>query len=321
MLTARSLVVDYLQTLMQRGLRRLPVDEESRGILRSWMLSARQNAHPSDQRPYSPPNSPVSSAPPNGGGAASEPMSAGQEYINTLLNDLNAPRTFRGGADDESQENEIPFFRPGGVTPEEIWDNFSRLLPTWKPLRELGTLRSVPVMGSGDRHAAIMFVGEAPNYYDEKSGEPFQGEAGNKLNGILKAMGLERRHVYLTHLVKFRPSLPRQTTNNRPPNEKEIRFSVPVLEREVGLVQPKVIVALGVVAARGMLNRGDIPLSAYQQRQETFCGIPVVVTHHPSYLLRTCDLRERRRLWEDMLRVMSIAGLPISARQQSYFLK
>ncbi len=167
-----------------------------------------------------------------------------------------------------------------------------------------------------------MFVGDAPVVQDEKLQKPFQGPAGEKLNGMLKAMGLDRRSVYITHLVKFRPGMPRQTLNNRAPSAREIALSLPVLEREVQLVAPRVIVALGVIAARALLRCGEIPLAACQALPEPkeFCGVPVVVTHHPSYLLRTSDLAERRRLWEEMLRVMEIAGLPISAKQRGYFL-
>lgn len=323
MVTARNLVLNYLQTLSLQGERHLGLDDEARGILRSWMLAARRGAPlPAPTAPGGQSTAPAeaSARPPAAPTAPTEGISdANKAYINTLLNDLHSPTPGRANA--EEQEGETPFFRPGGSTPEEIWENFARLLHNWKPLRELGTLRPTPVFGTGDRHADIMFVGDAPNYYDEKTGEPFQGEAGNKLNGMLKAMGLSRDRIYLTHLVKFRPSLPRQTTNNRPPHEKEIRFSVPVVELEARLVQPKVIVALGVIAARGLLNMGDIPLSAYRRQQGCFCGIPVMVTHHPSYLLRTSDLKERRSLWEDMLKVMGMAGLPISPRQQSYFLK
>ena len=115
--------------------------------------------------------------------------------------------------------------------------------------------------------------------------------------------------------------MPRQTTNNRPPNEKELLFSSSIIELEVRLVQPKVIVALGVIAARGLLRMGDLPLTAYQQQHGQFCGVPVIVTHHPSYLLRTNDLTERRKLWEEMLHVMEMCGLPISEKQRGYFLK
>lgn len=220
----------------------------------------------------------------------------------------------------ELTEDEIPFFRPGGNSPEETWELMQRLLPVWKPLLDLNSLRRTPVFGMGNRHADIMFVGDAPGYNDESRGEPFRGEAGEKLDAMLSAMNLSRKSVYITHLVKFRPAMPRQTTNTRPPTLKEILFSRSVLDLEVRLVQPRVIVALGVIAARGLLQRGELPLAAYQAQPGDYDGIPVIVTHHPSYLLRTSNLAERRRLWEEMLRVLQIAGLPITEKQQRYFL-
>lgn len=220
----------------------------------------------------------------------------------------------------EVEEEDIPFFRPGGSSAEETWELTERLLPVWKPLQQLGTLRRKPVFGIGNRRADIVFVGDAPGYVDEQKGEPFGGEAGEKLDGILRAMGLSRRYVYITYLVKFRPAMPRQTINTRPPSTREILYSLSVVDLELRLVQPKVIVALGVIAARGLLQRGKLPLAEYREQPGSYRGIPVIVTHHPSYLLRTADLGERRHLWEDMLRVMQMAQLPISDKQRGYFL-
>ena len=303
------MVLSYLRTLQQQGVERLPVDEEARVVLRSWMLAARNRvrvAEPSPPSPVPPVVDTAEAAPDEG-----PPRSA------LRLDDLPEPEL---EADEPRPEDEIPFFRPGGQNPAEAWEAMERLLPQWKPLRELGTLRTVPVFGQGNRSADIMFVGDAANYYDEKVGKPFQGAAGGKLDGMLKAMGLSREQVYITHLVKFRPEQPRQTLNTRPPSDREIRFSVPVLDFEIALVQPRVIVALGVIAARGILKQGNLPLAAYQQEHGRYNGIPVVVTHHPSYLLRTSDLSERRRLWEEMLYVMETASLPISDKQRSFFL-
>lgn len=298
----RDMTVRYLHTLQQQGVSRLSVDEEARAILRSWMLAAKNGTPIRRVEPSSP--TPV----------AEEPAPRPQ----VLLDDMPEPQL---PVDEMAPEDDVPFFRPGGQNAEEAWDAMQRMLPNWKPLRELKSLRSVPVFGRGSRTADIMFVGDAVNYHDEKAGLPFQGASGGKLDGMLKAMGLTREQVYITHLVKFRPEQPRQTLNTRPPSEKEIRFSVPVLDFEIGLIRPKVIVALGVIAARGILQRGNLPLAAYQQEHGTYQGIPVVVTHHPSYLLRTSDLSERRRLWEEMLYVMETAGLPISDKQRGYFLQ
>lgn len=314
-MTTVELVLQYLHTLQEQGAERLAVDDAARAVLREWMLAARNGVRKPTVQPAAPA---VPQPEPAGSAPQPQPSPADIEtgtYLRSALEE-EAP-----AAESDTEAEEVPFFRPGGSNADEVWENMLRLLPVWRPLRELGTLRTAAVPGEGNRRASIMFVGDAPNYYDEREGRPFRGEAGEKLNGILKAMGLTREQVYLTHLVKFRPSLPRQTTNNRAPNDKEIRFSTSVVELEARLVQPKVIVALGIIAARGLLQRGELPLSAYRQERGLFCGIPVIVTHHPSYLLRTNDLAERRALWLEMLQAMELAGLPISAKQRAFFTK
>ena len=301
----RGLVLDYLHTLQARGVQKLAVDDEARGILREWMLAAKrgyQSAPVQVMRQQT-----VAEQ------VAGEPENPPTPKLDV---DLSEPVP----AEPQVQEEDIPFFRPGGSNAEEAWANMRRLLPTWGPLRQLGTLREKVVLPQGNPGADIVFLGDAPGFYDEKAGLPFQGEAGGKLDGMLKAMGLTREQVYITHLVKFRPAQPRQTMNTRPPSDKELLFSRPVVDFELRLVQPRVIVALGVIAARGLLQQGNLPLAAYQERTWDFNGIPVIVTHHPSYLLRTSDLGERRRLWEEMLHVMQLAGLPISDKQRGYFL-
>ncbi|MBE6417143.1 MAG: uracil-DNA glycosylase [Akkermansiaceae bacterium] len=322
MITAPGLVIDYLRSLQEQGVERLPVDEQARSILREWMLAAKRGGRAPLAAPASVRAPQAFSAPQQQASASAAPPAAAEVAgIRDLRAALSAPEAPPATAAEEAAEPEIPFFRPGGSNAAEVWENMARMLPGWRPLRELGTLRPTLVPGEGNRQADIMFVGDAPTYYDERAARPFSGEAGEKLNGILKAMGLSREQVYITHLVKFRPSLPRQTTNNRAPNDKEIRFSTSVVELEARLVQPRVIVALGIIAARGLLQQGDLPLADYRRMDGAFCGIPVIVTHHPSYLIRTQDLAERRALWEEMLRAMQIAGLPISDKQRGFFLK
>ena len=309
----RSLVLDYLHTLQTRGVQRLAVDEEARLVLREWMLAAKRGGRPAVVEPVAPPAEPM--GPPHmPQNAPAQPEEAQPET--RLSAELSKPLP----EEPVHEQEEVPFFRPGGSNADEAWANMQRILPTWAPLRQLGTLREKAVLPQGNRQADIVFVGDAPGYQDEKAGLPFQGEAGGKLDGMLKAMALTREQVYLTQLLKFRPAQPRQTLNTRPPSDKELLFGLPVFDFEMQLVQPRVIVALGVMAARGLLQQGNLPLAAYQERTWNFRGIPVVVTHHPSYLLRTSDLGERRRLWEEMLHVMEIAGLPINDKQRGYFL-
>lgn len=304
----KELVKDYLQGLQAGGVLRLPVDDAARKVLREWMLAARGGGRPAQAQQQERP-------------AQAEAQAEAPAGVEESMAMLRAAA--EGAADGAAAEaEEMPvYFRPAGNTHDEVWAAAPRHLTRWAPLQELQTLRRTPVWGEGTRAADIMFVGDAPNYYDEQTGRPFCGEAGAKLDAMLSAMGLARREVYITHLVKYRPALPRQTFNNRPPSSEEVRVSLPVVEFEVKMVQPRVIVALGVIAARALLQQRELPLAACQQvRDARFCGVPVVVTHHPSYLLRTTSLAERRRLWEEMLRVMEIAGLPISEKQRGFFL-
>lgn len=309
----RSLVKLYLTGLLTRGEKRLALQEEVRPILRQWMLTARRGGVAR--------NGGLCSEPRPDAQQAAEPAETALSAANETKVSLSAMVDVAPEPTPEPSTKEPVFFRPAGRTREEIWEQAKSLLPRWQPLRELGTLRDKMVWGEGSPDADIIFVGDAPNYYDEQEGRPFCGEAGTKLDEMLRAMNLVRKDVYITHLVKYRPKMPRQTTNNRAPEAEEIRLSLPVLEFEVRYVRPKVIVALGVVAARGIIGQGELPLSAYQQMTDlSYCGAPVIVTHHPSYLLRTSILAERRKLWEEMLHVMELAHLPISSKQRGYFL-
>ena len=311
-----TLVKSYLQGQIEQGRGQLSLEEDVRPILREWMLAARRGAVAGR---VSAETSAARETPPSSGSETEviqEPAEAKESLERMLREEMQEQPQPKN-----EEEPQLPFFRPAGKTREELWEQAQKLIIRWEPLRSLGTLRERAVWGEGSPDADIIFVGDAPNYYDEQEGRPFCGEAGVKLDEMLKAMGLTRHDVYITHFVKFRPKMPRQTTNNRPPDREEVRLSTSVLDFEVKHVRPKVIVALGVVAARGLLRRGDLPLSEYQAiKGGVFCGAPVVVTHHPSYLLRTTSLPERRKLWEEMLRVMELAHLSISSKQRAYFL-
>lgn len=310
----KELVCDYLGALQKAGQLTLPVDEEARAVLRAWMLAKKRGvALPVPQPAAAPPS------------AQQEPQQEEpqEQLIRSMMDEVYGAIERPGGEAPMQQEEEACeiFFRPGGNSPQESWALAAQLIERWEPLHQLNSLRDTLVWGAGSLCAPIMFVADAPGYYDELEQKPLSGESGAKLDGVLKAMELTREQVYITHLVKYRPAVPRQTTNNRPPNKEEMRLSLPVLEFELRLVKPRVVVALGVTAARGILQLEELPLSACRQvRGASFCGVPVVVTHHPSYLLRTTALAERRALWEDMLRAMELAQLPITPKQQGYFL-
>ncbi len=306
-MNSRTLVTSYLQSLLQQGATRSGIDDDARGVLRGWMIAAKKGITAPLNNSANVAASPAAPAP------AVETAPASSIFKAVLDDDSPAG---------ENEEDGKVYFRLPHGDKEKTWAYFESLLPRWQPMLDITTLRNTIVMGQGKRQADIMFVGDAPGFKEEDEGKPFAGAAGEKLDGMLKAMGLSRGDIYLTYLVKKRPALPRQTTNNRAPNEQEIATFAAVLETEIQLVQPKVIVALGVIAARGILQMGALPLAEYQAepRFAPASGIPVVVTHHPSYLLRTSDMAERRELWEEMLSVMKMVGLPISAKQAGYFL-
>jgi DNA polymerase len=176
------------------------------------------------------------------------------------------------------------------------------------------------VFSIGNPEARVMLVGEAPGYQEERERQPFVGPAGQKLNDILKAMGLSREEVYISNIVKFRPSTPKQTTNNRKPNAGEIAACLPFIRAEIGIVRPACIVALGETAAEGLLGiTGTV--ASLREKWHDFEGTPVRVTYHPSYLLQTGDGHQtKRQVWEDMLAVMEKLEMPVSAKQRGFFL-
>lgn len=207
-----------------------------------------------------------------------------------------------------------------GSTRAEQIASLRRQAEAWAPARALGTLREVMVFATGDLEARLVLIGEAPGYEEEKKLEPFVGPAGQQLDKILKAMSLEREQVYLTNIVKFRPATARQTTNNRPPSPEEIAACLPLVREEINIIRPQCIIALGGSAAEGLLGSGA-SVTSLRGSWHDFQGVPVRVTYHPSYLLRsTHDLKTKRMVWEDMLAVMEKTGMAISDKQRGFFL-
>lgn len=195
-----------------------------------------------------------------------------------------------------------------------------------KSLLVNGTLFETVVYSSGNPMADLLFVGEAPGAEEEIQRKPFVGPAGEKLMGVLKAMGLRRQDVYITNVLKRRPKMNDgkfQQSRDRLPISVEMEAYLPYLKREISLVAPKVIVALGLTAAEGLLEIGA-SLASLRGRLHEFEGRPLIVTFHPSFLLRadgeTKEMEAKRAAWEDMLTVMEMLGMPISEKQRGYFL-
>jgi DNA polymerase len=184
----------------------------------------------------------------------------------------------------------------------------------------LASSRQNVVFGVGDPNARLMFVGEAPGADEDRRGEPFVGAAGQLLTKIIQATGLTRESVYIANILKCRPDTPGQTSGNRKPTPEEMATCLPYLQEQIDLIQPELLVALGATAVEGLLGK-TVGITRLRGHWQTWRGIPVMPTYHPSYLLHRQDLGEKRKVWEDMLQVMEKLALPISEKQRQYFLK
>jgi uracil-DNA glycosylase family 4 len=181
------------------------------------------------------------------------------------------------------------------------------------------------VLGVGNLDAKIFFCGEAPGAEEEVQGEPFVGPAGQLLTKMIQAMGLKRSDVYIGNIMNWRPDLPtppgQAQIGNRPPTEEEIIYCMPYLRAQLEIVNPDFIVALGSTAAQGLFGYGSFKtLGEIRGRWKPFAEKPVMVTYHPSYILRNPTNRSKRAIWEDLLKVMERASLPVSDKQRAYFL-
>lgn len=147
------------------------------------------------------------------------------------------------------------------------------------------------VFGTGDHNAEWMVIGEGPGAGEDRQGEPFVGPAGQLLNAMLAAIGLKREAVYIANIVKCRPP------GNRDPAPDEAAMCRPFLDRQIALVRPKLILAVGRIAAQNLLNTST-SIGRLRGRVHEVAGIPVIVTYHPAYLLRSPG--EKRKAWADL---------------------
>jgi uracil-DNA glycosylase family 4 len=184
----------------------------------------------------------------------------------------------------------------------------------------LASSRKNVVFGVGNIDAPVMFVGEAPGADEDEQGEPFVGKAGQLLTKIIQTMGFQRETIYIANILKCRPDTPGQAAGNRKPTPEEMQTCIPYLHEQIDLIRPKVLVALGATAAEGLLGK-PVGITKLRGQWCTYRNIPLMPTYHPSYLLHTQSLSEKRRVWEDMLAVMEKLGLPISEKQRNFFLK
>jgi uracil-DNA glycosylase family 4 len=161
------------------------------------------------------------------------------------------------------------------------------------------------VFGDGDANARLMFIGEGPGADEDAQGLPFVGRAGQLLNNMINAMGLRRDQVYIANIVKCRPP------QNRVPEPDEANTCAPFLFRQIDVIQPEVIVALGATAATYLLG-GRSPLAALRGRIHHARGSKLIITYHPAYLLR--DPRQKKEAWADLQLAMAELGLQAPAK-------
>ena len=160
-------------------------------------------------------------------------------------------------------------------------------------LCELHATRTQAVFGVGNQQADWLIIGEAPGADEDRQGEPFVGRAGQLLNEMLKAIGLQREQVYIANILKCRPP------NNRDPKPEEAASCSPYLQRQIELIQPKVILALGRIAAQRLLQcNTSLARLRGQVHHLDASPSPVIVTYHPAYLLRSPA--EKRKAWQDL---------------------
>jgi uracil-DNA glycosylase family 4 len=157
----------------------------------------------------------------------------------------------------------------------------------------LSATRTQTVFGVGNLQADWLIVGEAPGAEEDRKGEPFVGRAGQLLNSMLLAIGLPREQVYIANVLKCRPP------GNRDPGPTEAAECLPFLERQIALLKPKILLVVGRIAAQNLL-RTDKTLGSLRQQVHKFglSQVPLVVTYHPAYLLRTPS--DKRKAWEDL---------------------
>ena len=181
------------------------------------------------------------------------------------------------------------------LIPELNWEELATCVANCK-LCDLHQYRTQAVFGVGNNQADLLIVGEAPGANEDKQGEPFVGRAGRLLNAILQSIDLKREDIYIANILKSRPP------NNRDPSPEEVAACTPYLKRQIALIKPKLILALGRIAAHHLLAT-NVAMAQLRGKEFTYGELqtPLLVTYHPAYLLRAP--REKRKAWEDMLLV------------------
>jgi uracil-DNA glycosylase len=195
------------------------------------------------------------------------------------------------------------------ASPVELmeWDDLAHAVAECRGCSLCNSRRNT-VFGVGDRQADWLIVGEAPGENEDLQGEPFVGQAGQLLDSMLRAIGLNRRQkVYIANVLKCRPP------GNRNPEPQEIAQCEPFLRRQVELLQPRIILAMGRFAVQALLQSTE-PIGKLRGTVHRYNGVPVVVTYHPSYLLR--NLPDKGKAWADLCLALEVLEQPAQASRR-----
>lgn len=236
-------------------------------------------------------------------------MSRREQYLELLGLDVwklrRPPAPSRGPAEPDSSYPATAASAEGLTRPEVPLEAAADLAGSdvvWERLREevaacrrcgLCGSRTQTVFGVGNRRARLLVIGEAPGAEEDRRGEPFVGRAGQLLNSMLRAIGCAREEVYIANMLKCRPP------GNRDPSPTEVAACLPYLQRQIDLLAPALILVVGRIAAQNLLAT-EVPIARLRGTVHRFgsSGVPLVVTYHPAYLLRSPG--EKRRAWSDL---------------------
>lgn len=174
------------------------------------------------------------------------------------------------------------------------------------------------LFGRGSESAKVFFVGEAPSLEEVEANRSFVGPGGELLSKIISATGLTEKECYFANLMTWRPKPP-TAFGKRPPNASEVAFNRPYLLAQIEIIKPQIIVAVGAQAF-GALTHLTTPIMQIRGQWQKVDGLEVLPTLHPNYLLHSPSLSNKRLVWEDFMQIMTKLGMPISDKQQAYFL-
>jgi DNA polymerase len=207
-----------------------------------------------------------------------------REYLDAMGIDVWVER-----ADSDPESEELTRSDAESVTPPD-WDSLQQAVSSCTNCA-LHESRTQTVFGVGNPNADWLFIGEAPGAEEDRRGEPFVGRSGQLLDQMLKAIGQSRDSVFIANIIKCRPP------HNRDPQPEEAAACRSYLERQIEIVQPKIIVSVGKISAQNLLG-SDAPVGRMRGKRHSFGDIPLVVTYHPAYLLRSPS--QKSKSWADL---------------------